>query len=156
MIYSVSDVTWVAHPTRLIHPVQTLGRIQGTVFTIAGIFNLVQYVLVAVVQGPLDGNPFWVNIGQLVALVPLIALVEMLRNREPDSTTSTEPVSEWSDHESPRLSPSTCPLPSDERPFLARMCSGHGSPSLHAQTKWRLVRNTFQAVRVLNQPPATV
>merc|ERR1712196_425406 len=62
---------------------QTSGRIQGTVFTIAGIFNLIQYGLVALVQGPLEGDPFYLNVGQLVALVPLVVLVEMLRRRAP-------------------------------------------------------------------------
>lgn len=58
----------------------TLGRMQGVIFTIAGVFNIVQYPLVALIHGPLDGNPFWANVGQLASLLPLLMTVEYLRS----------------------------------------------------------------------------
>ena len=136
---------------------QTLGRIQGTVFTIAGVFNLLQYALVSIVQGPLDGNPFWVNVGQLAAIGPLVVLVEVLRRHKP-AASALEPADEWSgDDESPSLSrrltpprsPASVPLPPKERAFLARSCSNSGSPSL-AASNWGKARNVFHAINVLN------
>jgi len=105
----------------------TLGRIQGTIFTIAGVVNLVQYPLVASIHS-MNGDPFWVNVGQLAVLVPLMMLVEVMRRKQ----ASVDPNAAQEE------------VPQEERQFLARAASSLGSPSLGPNSKWRLVQKNVR------------
>jgi len=131
----------------------TLGRIQGIVFTVAGAFNMVQYVLVGLIHGPLKGNPFWVNTGQLAILLPIFMMVEYLR-----SSTVVPIVEAVAGTSDPQPQPKITPqIPNEERMFLARAASSGGSPSLVSRAHWSRVRKKLvnPGLSASAQPPGS-
>ena len=125
----------------------------GIVFTVAGAFNMVQYVLVGLIHGPLKGNPFWVNTGQLAILLPIFMMVEYLR-----SSTVVPIVEAVAGTSDPQPQPKITPqIPNEERMFLARAASSGGSPSLVSRAHWSRVRKKLvnPGLSASAQPPGS-
>ncbi|KAK9518107.1 hypothetical protein VZT92_023427 [Zoarces viviparus] len=52
------------------------GKLYGLVMALSAVFSLLQYPCLALVNGPLDGNPLYVNIG--LTLLSLLAFIHPL------------------------------------------------------------------------------
>ncbi|XP_075959481.1 equilibrative nucleobase transporter 1-like [Anarhichas minor] len=57
-------------------PLCHFGKLYGLVTALAAVFSLLQYACLALVNGPLDGNPLYVNIG--LTLLSLVAFIHPL------------------------------------------------------------------------------